>query len=113
MAKQVRLRPAEAKLRGASARPRARVRPAEPAAPAAAVVARPTVSDPVRLAAEVARLEAELATMRTRLAELESHAESDPLTAVMNRRGPSSPRRAPSRSSRPRPRRAPTATPIR
>jgi diguanylate cyclase (GGDEF)-like protein len=87
MAKQVRLRPAEAKLRGASARPRARVRPAEPAAPAAAVVARPTVSDPVRLAAEVARLEAELATMRTRLAELESHAESDPLTAVMNRRG--------------------------
>ena len=41
----------------------------------------------MRLAAEVARLEAELAAMRARVAELETHAESDPLTGVMNRRG--------------------------
>jgi diguanylate cyclase (GGDEF)-like protein len=41
----------------------------------------------MRLAAEVARLEAELAAMRVRVAELEAHAESDPLTGVMNRRG--------------------------
>jgi len=44
-------------------------------------------AEPVRLAAEVARLEAELAAMRARIAELETHAESDPLTGVMNRRG--------------------------
>ena len=44
-------------------------------------------SDPTRLAAEVARLEAELAGMRSRIAELEAHAESDPLTQALNRRG--------------------------
>ena len=44
-------------------------------------------SDPMRLAAEVARLEAELALMRERVAELETRAERDPLTAVLNRRG--------------------------
>jgi diguanylate cyclase (GGDEF)-like protein len=84
MAKHVRLRTANAKVSGASPRPPTRGRPAEPAAAAAS---RPTSSDPMRLAAEVARLEAELATMRTRVAELEAHAESDPLTGVMNRRG--------------------------
>ena len=84
MAKQVSLRPADAKIRGASAQPRARVRPADTAA---AVAARPTASEPMRLAAEVARLEAELAAMRARIAELEAHAESDPLTGIMNRRG--------------------------
>jgi diguanylate cyclase (GGDEF)-like protein len=41
----------------------------------------------MRLAAEVARLEAELAAMRARVGELETHAERDPLTDVMNRRG--------------------------
>ena len=41
----------------------------------------------MRLAAQVARLEADLAAMRARVAELETHAERDPLTAVMNRRG--------------------------
>ena len=44
-------------------------------------------ADMVRLAAEVARLEAELVAMRTRVAELETHAERDPLTGVLNRRG--------------------------
>lgn len=84
MAKQVRLRTAGAKVRGTPEPPRTRGRPADgEAAPAA----RPTPSDPMRLAAEVARLEAELAAMRARIAELEAHAESDPLTAVMNRRG--------------------------
>jgi diguanylate cyclase (GGDEF)-like protein len=41
----------------------------------------------MRLAAEVARLEAELAAMRERVAELETRAESDSLTGLMNRRG--------------------------
>ena len=41
----------------------------------------------MRLAAEVARLEAELAAMRARVSELETHAGSDALTGVMNRRG--------------------------
>src|SRR5262245_15038404 len=84
MAKQVRPRTAEPKVRTAAAGSRPRGRPAE--APAA-VAARPAPSDPMRLAAEVARLEAELAAMRTRVAELETHAESDVLTGVMNRRG--------------------------
>jgi diguanylate cyclase (GGDEF)-like protein len=45
------------------------------------------VSEPLRLAAEVARLEAELAAMRMRIAELEASAERDPLTGLLNRRG--------------------------
>lgn len=45
------------------------------------------VSDPGRLAAEVARLQAELDAMRERLKELEETAERDPLTDVLNRRG--------------------------
>jgi diguanylate cyclase (GGDEF)-like protein len=84
MAKQVRLRTTEAKTRKAVPGPRARGR--RPAlAVEAAGAANP--SDPMRLAAEVARLEAELAAMRARIAELEAHAERDPLTAIMNRRG--------------------------
>jgi diguanylate cyclase (GGDEF)-like protein len=84
MAKQVRLRTAGAKVRRVPGPPRTRGRPADGAA---APPARPTPSDPMRLAAEVARLEAELAAMRERITELEAHAESDPLTGVMNRRG--------------------------
>jgi diguanylate cyclase (GGDEF)-like protein len=82
MEKQLRLRAAHAKAAVVPARPRARN--PEPVAEARAG---PAASDPMRLAAEVARLEAELAAMRTRLAELESRAERDPLTAVLNRRG--------------------------
>jgi diguanylate cyclase (GGDEF)-like protein len=44
-------------------------------------------SDPMRLAAEVDRLERELAGARARMSELETHAEIDPLTDVLNRRG--------------------------
>jgi diguanylate cyclase (GGDEF)-like protein len=86
MAKQVRLRTADAKP--ASPRPPARGRRAEATSEAAVGPVRSDAkSDPMRLAAEVARLEAELAVMRERVTELESHADSDPLTAVMNRRG--------------------------
>jgi len=80
MAKQNR-RKAEAATR-AVAPPPARER-----ALLAEVSRAPSPSEPMRLAAEVARLEAELAAMRARVAELETHAERDPLTAVLNRRG--------------------------
>ncbi len=82
MAKQVRLRAANAKPDRPAAQPRTRGGTAE-----AGAAARPTPSDPMRLAAEVTRLEAELAAMRLRVAELEIHAERDALTGVMNRRG--------------------------
>jgi diguanylate cyclase (GGDEF)-like protein len=84
VAKQVRLPKADAKIRDVALRPSVRGRPAPPIVEA---VGGPTQSDPMRLAAEVARLEAELAIMRERVAELETRAESDPLTGVMNRRG--------------------------
>ena len=58
MAKPLRLRTAEGKRRKTAAPPLARGRAA---APAAVVGAGPTMSDPMRLAAEVARLEAEFA----------------------------------------------------
>src|SRR5882672_2325592 len=80
MAKQNR-RKAEAATR-AVAPPPARER-----ALLAEVSRAPSPSEPMRLAAEVARLEAELAAIRARVAELETHAERDPLTAVLNRRG--------------------------
>lgn len=48
---------------------------------------RKTQSVPGKLAREVARLEAELAAMAARVAELEAHAERDPLTGLLNRRG--------------------------
>ena len=67
MAKPLRLRAAEGKRRKIAAPPLARGRAATPAA---AVAAGPAVSDPMRLAAEVARLEAELAAMRARIAEI-------------------------------------------
>ncbi|HVX92208.1 MAG TPA: GGDEF domain-containing protein [Xanthobacteraceae bacterium] len=44
-------------------------------------------SDPLRLAAEVAELQAELDALRARIRELEAHADVDPLTDVLNRRG--------------------------
>ena len=84
MAKQVRLPQAEAKIRDVPARPALR---GPRATPIVEAVGGPTQSDPMRLAAEVARLEAELAAMGARVAELETRAESDPLTGVMNRRG--------------------------
>jgi diguanylate cyclase (GGDEF)-like protein len=84
MAKQVRLPKAAAKIRDGAPRRPLRGRSA---APMADTVGGPTQSEPMRLAAEVARLEAELAAMRERVAELETRAESDPLTGVMNRRG--------------------------
>jgi diguanylate cyclase (GGDEF)-like protein len=72
--------------RRASSRSAARRRPADTAGAVAAnhVDAH---ADPVRLAAEVARLEAALAAMRARIAELETHAERDPLTGIFNQRG--------------------------
>ena len=84
MAKQARLRAANTKVRTDATAVHARGRAADAALAGAS---RPAPSDPARLAAEVARLEAELAAMRARVSELEAHAESDPLTAVMNRRG--------------------------
>src|SRR5690242_15286381 len=71
------------KARRPSPRPSARRQSAAPSATASGV----GHADPVRLAAEVARLEAELAAMRARVAELETHAERDSLTGVLNRRG--------------------------
>jgi diguanylate cyclase (GGDEF)-like protein len=44
-------------------------------------------SDAMRLAAEVERLERELAAARMHLAELETRADIDPLTDILNRRG--------------------------
>jgi diguanylate cyclase (GGDEF)-like protein len=91
MAKQIRYRTSDstsAKVLAATVQSQARGRPSAPDVQGAA---QPTAadirSDPMRLAAEVARLEAELAAMRAHVAELEARAERDPLTAVMNRRG--------------------------
>jgi len=81
MDKQVRRAEAERATRGA-AQPQTRERE-----PVAQTSRAPSRSDPMRLAAEVARLECELAIMRARVVELETHAERDPLTAVFNRRG--------------------------
>ena len=82
MGQTIPIRSVRAKARRASPQPPARRRPAESAA-----AGTPGHADPMRLAAEVARLEAELAAMRARVTELETHAESDPLTGVTNRRG--------------------------
>ena len=84
MVRQTRLRTEDVKAAAAAPRPHDRGTQDVPMTPAAPM---PALSDPMRLAAEVARLEAELAAMRTRVSELETHAERDPLTAVMNRRG--------------------------
>jgi diguanylate cyclase (GGDEF)-like protein len=76
------------KARIASVRPatadRERARPAaEPVAPPR----RPSRSAAMRLAEEVSRLELELAAARSRMATLETRAEIDPLTDLVNRRG--------------------------
>jgi diguanylate cyclase (GGDEF)-like protein len=88
MARQTRLRTddvkADAQVDAPVSRPHDRAAPDAPMTPAGAM---PAPSEPMRLAAEVSRLEAELAAMRVRVAELETHAERDPLTAIMNRRG--------------------------
>ena len=61
-------------------RPRPVVEPIEPPR-------RPSRSLAMRLAEEVSRLELELATARSRMAALETRAEIDPLTDLINRRG--------------------------
>src|SRR5450432_2340491 len=77
-----------AKSRTASARPAAadRVR-ARPAAEPAEAPRRPARSVTMRLAEEVSRLELELAAARSRMVALETRAEIDPLTDLVNRRG--------------------------
>jgi diguanylate cyclase (GGDEF)-like protein len=89
MGKTIPLHPAGGRASRVSPRSSARRPPAEGvAAPSVAAPSHvESRADPVRLAAEVTRLEAELAAMRARIAELETHAESDPLTGVFNRRG--------------------------
>jgi diguanylate cyclase (GGDEF)-like protein len=62
------------------ARPRPPIEPAEPSR-------RPARSEAMRLAEEVNRLELELAAARSRMAALETRAEIDPLTDLVNRRG--------------------------
>jgi diguanylate cyclase (GGDEF)-like protein len=84
MAKKLRLRRSVAKSRPSPSGPRTRRAPHDDAP---IHLAAPASSEPMRLAAEVARLETELALMRARVAELELHAERDPLTGVANRRG--------------------------
>jgi diguanylate cyclase (GGDEF)-like protein len=79
-------RPAKGRI--ASRRPaapdRERARPGgEPVEPPR----RPSRSLAMRLAAEVSRLELELAAARSRMAALETRAEIDPLTDLLNRRG--------------------------
>ena len=87
-------REAETQERAAARKVPARTplrRTAEPAsatpAPAAPAAGKPPRSALRRLAAEVERLQAELAAARVRMKELEAHAEVDPLTDVLNRRG--------------------------
>jgi len=88
MGKTIPLHPAGGSGRRAPSRPAARRRPAASVAAGASVAGHVEAhADPMRLAAEVARLEAELAAMRARIAELETHAERDPLTGIFNRRG--------------------------
>ncbi len=70
--------------RPASARPAERAQ-AAPKADAVATPRRRSVA--MRLAEEVNRLELELAAARSRMAALETRAEIDPLTDLINRRG--------------------------
>src|SRR5690348_16355482 len=44
-------------------------------------------SDPMRLDVQVAELQAELDALREKIRQLEAHADVDPLTGVLNRRG--------------------------
>ena len=72
------------KSRPASARPAERERTHPKVEPSAAPRRR---SVAMRLAEEVDRLELELAAARSRMAALETRAEIDPLTDLVNRRG--------------------------
>src|SRR5260370_39631267 len=82
VSKNRRVRSRIASVRPAGDRERARPR-AEPTEPPR----RPSRSVAMRLAAEVNRLELELAAARSRMAVLETRAEIDPLTDLVNRRG--------------------------
>jgi diguanylate cyclase (GGDEF)-like protein len=76
------------KARAASGRPAAADRErARPVLEPAAAPRRPSRSAAMRLAEEVDRLELELAAARSRMAALETRAEIDPLTDLVNRRG--------------------------
>ena len=78
-----RVKPRITSVRSAAA-DRERARPAaEPVEPPR----RPSRSVAMRLAEEVSRLELELAAARSRMAALETRAEIDPLTDLVNRRG--------------------------
>jgi diguanylate cyclase (GGDEF)-like protein len=75
---------------GAAPAPTRTVSPGRAARPHAERVEapqRPRPATPVQLVAEVERLERELAAARARMAELEAHADGDPLTDLRNRRG--------------------------
>jgi diguanylate cyclase (GGDEF)-like protein len=83
LSKGGRVKPRMASVRPAAA-DRERARPAaEPVEPPQ----RPSRSVAMRLAEEVSRLELELAAARSRMATLETRAEIDPLTDLVNRRG--------------------------
>jgi diguanylate cyclase (GGDEF)-like protein len=75
------------KPRIAFARPAADRERAQPVVEPAEPPRRPLRSVATRLAAEVNRLELELAAARSRMAVLETRAEIDPLTDLVNRRG--------------------------
>jgi diguanylate cyclase (GGDEF)-like protein len=68
-------------------RSRAPARRAPPVPPEREAAPRRTRSQIRELAAEVERLERELAAARAQMAQLAAHAEIDPLTEVLNRRG--------------------------
>jgi diguanylate cyclase (GGDEF)-like protein len=86
--------PKSARSKAKSTKPRARLAPESRAERArsrgtdAGPAARPpTRSAAMRLAAEVERLERELAAAKSRMAALETRADVDPLTDLVNRRG--------------------------
>ena len=80
--KDRRAKPRRASARSATDRERTR-----PAVEPVEVSRRPSRSVAMRLAEEVNRLELELAAARSRMAALETRAEIDPLTDLVNRRG--------------------------
>jgi diguanylate cyclase (GGDEF)-like protein len=82
------LRPVKPRPRAAPSRAAERARARPGAEPVAAGPPRPAArSVAMRLAAEVERLERELAAARNQMAALETRAEIDPLTDLVNRRG--------------------------
>jgi diguanylate cyclase (GGDEF)-like protein len=82
LSKGGRVKPRITSVRAAADRERAR-----PAAESVEPPRRPSRSVAMRLAEEVSRLELELAAARSRMATLETRAEIDPLTDLVNRRG--------------------------